>query len=97
MNTRIILSALGVIIMAFAGCSKKSSTSSDTFSDSLVLGTGIGGNGFDIVGETTTFTGSPLIYWRLESKDDMGGSPVEVQITQSGTQIAAFSYQPAQN
>jgi hypothetical protein len=27
----------------------------------------------------------------------MGGSPVEIQITKSGTQVATFSYQPGQN
>lgn len=99
MNTRSILFASGVIILAAAGCNSGSSTKSDTFSDSLMLGTGM--NGFNITGETTTFTSDALIYWRLESKDDMGGSTVEIQISKSGSsgfeQVNVIPYTNPQN
>jgi len=69
-----------VVFVIVTGCSK-STTSSSEFSNSLILGTGM--LGFTITGETTSFTGSPVvIYWRLESKDDMKGSAVDISIEQ---------------
>jgi len=66
-----------------AGCKKDDSgTSSDQFTDNLKLGTGINATTMTISGETTTFpaTANNMIYWRLESKDDMAGSSVSIKI-----------------
>jgi len=71
-----------MVFFTAAGCNKSSISS-------LTLGTGtIGftiagrtGKGFTITGETTSFTGSPVtIFWRLESREDMKGSTVDIVI-----------------
>ena len=82
MKKYIILITLGLLIISFAGCNDKSTTSSSEFTNSLVLGKNM--SGFNIVGETTTFSDSTSIFWRLESKEDMGGSMVEIQISKAG-------------
>lgn len=76
-----VLLAAGIVLLTGAGCNDKSTNSSSDYSNSLVLGTGM--SGFTIVGETTTFSDSTMIYWRLESADDMKGSSVEIQISKS--------------
>ena len=77
-------------MLAVVGCSDKSTDSSSEFSNSLVLGTGM--SGFAIVGEKTTFSDSTMIYWRLESADDMKGSTVEIQVSKSGSGVGTFSF-----
>jgi hypothetical protein len=83
--TRSFLSILTALLLVslMAGCKKDdSSTSSDQFTDNLKLGTGINAAAMTISGETTTFpaTANNMIYWRLESKDDMAGSSVSIKI-----------------
>ncbi len=81
----ILISVFIIISMVFiSGCDKESNSTSngDQFSNKLTLGTGM--NGFTINGETTTFSrigGSAIIYWRLESAADMGGSAVRIEIS----------------
>jgi hypothetical protein len=77
-----------LITLAVVSCSKKSdSTTSTQYSNKLALGTGINpGNLFELTGVGTTFPVSSLIYFRLESADDMGGSKIRIQIdNQDGT------------
>jgi hypothetical protein len=72
-----------LLLSLMSGCKKDdSSTSSDQFTDNLKLGTGINATAMTISGETTTFpaTSNNMIYWRLESKDDMAGSSVTIKI-----------------
>ncbi len=91
MNARTILPALAIVILACMGCNSGSSTDSDSdFKNSLTLGTGM--LGFEITGETTTFSNDQVIYWRLESKDDMGGSSVDIVITKDGAQVGLVTF-----
>lgn len=72
------------LALAFAGCDEDDS--SDSFSNQLTLGTGLNGNNaFELVGEGTVFPAGSLIYFRLESKDDMNGSMVRIRIQNLGT------------
>jgi hypothetical protein len=80
-----------------AGCKKDDSgTSSDQFTDNLKLGTGMNASNFTLTGEGSTFTATPnnVIYWRLESKDDMAGSAVTIKIEKNvnGTFTASASF-----
>ena len=69
-------------ILITAGCKKdENPASSDQYTNKLTLGTGIGGNGFQLAGEGTTFTGaSNQIYFRLESQADMEGSQIKIRL-----------------
>jgi len=72
----------------FFGCKKDEATSpsQDQFADKLTLGAGM--SGFTIVGESATFarlSGSAMVFWRLESAADMGGSSVKIRIDKQGT------------
>jgi hypothetical protein len=66
------------ILAAAGGCGG----GGDSFSDSLALGTGMNPSNFTLTGETDTFTGTPQIYFRLESAKDMNGSSVQIEIEQ---------------
>ena len=95
-----ILTAV-LLLSLLAGCKKDdASTNSDQFTDNLKLGTGMNASNFTISGETTSFIGTPnsMIYWRLESKDDMAGSVVSIKIEKivNGTLTTAQSF-PFQN
>jgi hypothetical protein len=88
------------ILFTFNNC-KKDKTSSE-FSNLITLGTGIeASNAFNLTGEGSIFYkigGSALIYFRLESADDMGGSTVELDFeTTGGSLINTISRPAAQN
>jgi hypothetical protein len=75
------LVALGLV--AGTGCGSNNSDSS--FKDSLTFGTGIGGTGFDLIGESTTFSVAMMgstgqIWFKLESAADMAGRAVRLYI-----------------
>ncbi len=81
-----LIGLLLLIIMIASGCDKKSdSSSSDEFSNSLKLGTGMNASNFTLTGEGTVFPSGTAIYFRLESKDDMAGSPVRISVLQTGS------------
>jgi hypothetical protein len=85
-----------LLLSIVAGCKKDdSSTSSDQFTDNLKLGTGMNASNFTII-EASTFIATPnnMIYWRLESKDDMAGSAVTIKIEKNtgGTYTNAGSF-----
>lgn len=63
-------------------CTKDSGTNTDQYSDKLTLGASLNpSNLFQLIGETTSFIGpNAMICWRLESKTDMAGSGVTIQI-----------------
>jgi hypothetical protein len=92
---------LFLVALAFVSCSKKSDNSSTatTYSNKLELGTGLNpSNLFQLIGTGTTFKLLNSIYFRLESADDMAGSPVRIQIdTQSGTSVATYDYPSIQS
>jgi hypothetical protein len=97
--TRSFLSILTSILLLslLGGCKKDdASTNSDQFTDNLKLGTGINASNLTISGETTTFTATAnnMIFWRLESKDDMAGSSVTIKIEKNvnGTFSTVQSY-----
>ena len=83
----LILAITAALLLCFSGCKKDdASTNADQFTDRLTLGLGLNSsNLFQLTGETTTFTATSnlLIYWRLESKDDMAGSAVTIKIEKS--------------
>ncbi len=69
------------------------------FSNKLTLGTGM--SGFDITGESTTFTqtsGSVMMYYRLESEEDMAGRTAVLDFeTASGSLINTITRVQAQD
>lgn len=73
-----------IIILAVA-CDKKDDSTTDEFSNSLKLGTGMNASNFTLTGEGTVFPEGSAIYFRLESKDDMAGSPVRITLKKNGT------------
>ena len=87
----IILTGVLLLLLSFSGCKKDdASTNADQYTDKLTVGLGLNSaNLFQLVGEgsTFTYTSNLMIYWRLESKDDMGGSSVTIKIEKltSGT------------
>ena len=91
MNKLTLAMTAALLLLCFSGCKKDdASTNADQFTDKLTLGLGLNSsNLFQLTGETTTFTATPnlMIYWRLESKDDMAGSAVTIKIEKlvSGT------------
>jgi hypothetical protein len=71
---------IGLLLML--GCGGGSDSS---YKNSLTFGTGLGGTGFDLIGESNTFSVSALgsqgqIYFKLESAADMGGRAVRLYI-----------------
>jgi hypothetical protein len=93
---KLLFVLLGIVILS--GCSKKSTTD-NPYSNSLQLGTGINPtNLFDLTGTGTSFNASSLIYFRLESADDQGGSSIKLQINkQDGTSYNSYTYPALQN
>lgn len=88
--------------LGIAACngSKNPSKPTDEFSNELTLGTGM--SGFDLIGETTSFPAAPaLIFYRLESAADLGGSAIEIRVEKkvNGAYLAAhaFPYSNPQN
>lgn len=79
------LLGLALVIIVLAGACEKTSDSTDEFSNSLALGTGMNASNFTLVGEGTVFQHGTTIYFRLESKDDMAGSDVRIAINPVGT------------
>lgn len=80
------------ILLLAIGCEKDDSPS-DTFSNSLTLGTGLNpSNLFELTGEGTSFPAGSQIYFRLESKEDMAGSPVRINIKAAGSDIDNIDY-----
>jgi hypothetical protein len=95
MKTKLCAFLLTSFILITYGCKKDENPTNTTeqFSNKIALGTGIGGNGFQLVGEGTTFTGvSNQIYFRLESQADMEGSQIKIKLEKnSGTGFAFFN------
>ena len=90
-----------VIMFTFSNCKKDDKTTSE-FSNKITLGTGVEAtNAFNLTGESSTFYevgGNALIYFRLESADDMGGATVELDFeTTGGSLINTISRPAAQN
>jgi|WetSurMetagenome_2_1015567.scaffolds.fasta_scaffold875832_1 hypothetical protein len=88
-----ILFLIAIVLISFS-CKKSSDTSTDEFSNKLELGTGTSAsNSFVLTGVGTTFTAGSLIYFRLESKDDMAGSNVNMKVMRSnGTDFNTFLF-----
>lgn len=73
------LTLLLPLALVACGGSKSSTKPADEFTNALTVGTGL--SGFDLVGETTSFSGAPVqIYFRLESTGDLGGSAIEIRV-----------------
>jgi hypothetical protein len=74
---------LGLVFFCLeVGCGGGSDSS---YKDRLTFGTGIGGTGFDLLGESTTFSvglmgSTGQIWFKLESSADMNGRAVRLYI-----------------
>ena len=88
-----------VVIVIASGCAKKDNSSSkDEFSNSLKLGTGMNASNFTLTGEGTAFPQQSTIYFRLESKDDMAGSPVKITVKSLATSLSeSYDYPSLQS
>lgn len=86
---------LFAILLFSTSCNKSTDSTSSEFSNSLKLGTGFSTT-FDLAGEGTTFQHGTNIYFRLESKDDMAGSPVRINVKGSGVDVN-FDFQNPQS
>jgi len=82
---RIIIVSLAFIIAAVIGCGKDPKKTTTTFTNKLTIGTGM--NGFDLIGEGTTFslaaTGGNL-YFRFENSSDFNGQTARIQTFYAG-------------
>lgn len=86
-------------LFAVAGCSSNSADSGAEYQNTLTFGTGVGGSGFDLLGEGTTFSvtalGSQAIWFKLGSAADMQGRAVRLYFN-DGT-YATKDYQNPQD
>ncbi|MBU2446013.1 MAG: hypothetical protein KJ666_10670 [Bacteroidetes bacterium] len=92
MKRKIFVLLLISVFLSSSDCKKDESPTGSEFQNKLTLGTGM--TGFVLVGESTSFTmiGSSLnLYFRLEAKDDMAGSNVQIKIEKSTT--SGYSHQ----
>ena len=82
------------ISLALVSCSKKSDSTTTSYSNSLALGTGLNpSNLFELTGVASSFPVSTSLYFRLESADDMAGSAVRLKVDQQdGTPIFTQDY-----
>jgi len=80
------------------GCTKKTADESSPYGNILQFGTGISiSNITDLTGITTTFNPNAIIYFRLESVDNQGSSPIRIQVDkQDGTAYHTFDYPASQ-
>lgn len=78
MKTRLF----GIIALVFllSACNKEET---DTWTNGLTFGTGM--NGFELTGEAVRLPAGTL-YFRLETQDDMAGSPVRILVRNLFTQ-----------
>lgn len=86
MKSKFLLTSFSLLIFViiFSGCKKNNSE----FTDELTLGTGM--IGFDLTGESSTFTlvdASIFLYFRLESEEDMAGRTVILDFLTSGDDL----------
>jgi hypothetical protein len=84
MDIRKIATLCFASLFLLAGCGDSGSDDND-YTDRLTFGTGIGGNGFALVNEGSTFSVAALgttgqIYFKLESAADMVGRAVRLYI-----------------
>jgi hypothetical protein len=88
--------ALILILAAalFTGCKKSSDSSDPAYSNKIAFGTGLNpSNLFELTGVGTSFGAASLIYFRLESADDMAGSTVRLVITKGdGSAYESIDY-----
>lgn len=84
MKKKILPLLLLSLFLYSSDCKKDESPTSSDYVNKLTLGTGA--SGFTLNGEATSFTlfgSSVTLYFRLESKDDMAGSDVQIKIEKS--------------
>lgn len=88
-------SAILFLVLLGAGCGG----GGDSFHDSLTFGTGLAGTGFDLVGESNTFslaqTGG-TIWFRFESAADFDGRFVRLYLYSGSYPYAQQDYVPPQ-
>lgn len=85
---------VAILLLITIGCKEDES---ETWKNQLTLGTGINTSDFTLINETTAFT-NDLIFFRLESADDMNGSPVRIVITNmANNQSANYDYPSIQS
>lgn len=83
-----------IVMLLISGCGK---VETETWKNQLTLGTGMNASDFTLVNESTAFTAN-TIYFRLESADDMNGSPVRIVITNlANNQSANYDFPSLQS
>jgi hypothetical protein len=92
---RLLLSTvLFLAVVSGIGCDKN--PAGNDFSNELTLGTGQ--SGFDLTGVSTSFTRNSIVFWRLESADDMAGSQVIIKIdTITGANVGSSTFNNPQS
>jgi hypothetical protein len=102
--TLVLFTASLVLLSSCKKDDSPSSSSSDSFTNKLTVGTGMNASNFTLVGESSTIakTGSvTTIYYRLESAADLGGAGVtikiEKQVGSSYTTYLSYPYSNPQN
>jgi len=86
-----------IAMLLVVACDKDDESESTTWKNALTFGTGTDGTNFTLDGESTTFPAG-TIYFRLESKEDMAGSPVRIVITDLSTgEVLTYDYPVLQN
>ena len=78
----LLLCVFAFLLVGTSGCGSSKSSDSE-FSDSLTFGTSLGGTGFDLIGEGTSFsvaTTTGTLWFKLESSADMAGRAVRLYI-----------------
>ncbi len=91
LKSKNILFVLTLLLLT-AGCDKEETT---TWKNALSFGTGT--NGFNLTGEALTLPHGTL-YFRLETQDDMSGSPVRIVVRNVVTQQEfVYNYEALQS
>lgn len=94
-----------LLLVLSTSCKKEDTvTGSDSFTNSLTLGTGMNASNLSLVGAGNTFTrmgGSVNVFYRLESAADLGGAGLSIKIekhsTSGYTVIGTYAYSNPQN
>jgi len=101
LSTVLIIAAMFIL----SSCKKSdSSPTSSQYSNKLELGTGMNASNFTLAGEGTAFTrssGTAIIYYRLESANDLGGAGISIKIEKlsgsSYSSVGTYPFSNAQN
>ncbi|NWF50967.1 MAG: hypothetical protein HXY49_10545 [Ignavibacteriaceae bacterium] len=91
MKSLLIIILSLIVLSTGCGIEDNPTGNNNQFIDRLTLGKGLGGNGFQLVEETTTFSDSSApIFFKLESKADFEGAPISLRIEKKINGVYSF-------